>query len=161
MISAGLPIGTTGDKPATSSEWEVETGVSATTAEDPNNSSSAFVGIGGGGSIQNQGATIRTDGAVNITSGGKTTLVNTDIEAGSGETINAADGIERKTEKDINFLNANTNSGPAAVNEGVSSVPMYDQSNAATTPGMAPVTGVVPPVSMKNVQNGGAVPPRP
>ncbi|MEF2230378.1 MAG: hemagglutinin repeat-containing protein [Pseudodesulfovibrio sp.] len=168
MISSGLSIGTTGTpgtsgttgtKPATSGEWEAEAGTSATTVKDADNTSSAFIGIGGGKSVQNQGAEISADGAVSITSGGKTTLVNTDIEAGAGESIDAAGGIERKTVKDSSLLNADTNSGAAAVNEGVSSVPVYDQSNGGAAPGMAPATGVVPPISMKNVQNGGTPPP--
>jgi len=162
-ISSGLSIGTTGTtgaKPATSSEWKAEAGASKTTVEDTDNTSSVFIGIGGGKTVQNEGAEISADGAVNITSGGKTTLVNTDIEAGAGENIDAAGGIVRKTETDTATLNADTNSGAAAVNEGVSSVPMYDQSGG-TAPGMAPTTGVVPPVSMKNVQNGGKTPPTP
>ncbi|WP_419786338.1 hemagglutinin repeat-containing protein [Pseudodesulfovibrio sp.] len=168
MIGSGLSIGTpgttgtsgtTGTQPATSGEWEAEAGTSATTAKDADNTSSAFIGIGGGKSVQNQGAEISADGAVSITSGGKTTLVNTNIEAGAGESIDAAGGIERKTVKDSSLLNADTNSGAAAVNEGVSSVPVYDQSNGGAAPGMAPATGVVPPISMKNVQNGGTPPP--
>ena len=162
-INNGLSIGTTGVNPSTSSEWKVDSGVSKTTAEDPDNTSSAYVGVGGGMSTQNQGASISADGTVKITSGGKTTLVNTNIEAGAGADINAEGGVDRKTVKDTTLLNVDTNSGPASVNEGVSAVPMYDQSNggAATTPGTAPATGVVPPVSRMNMQNGGAVPPKP
>ncbi|WP_319542103.1 hemagglutinin repeat-containing protein [uncultured Pseudodesulfovibrio sp.] len=162
-VNTGLSIGTTGTKTSAPSEWKEETGVSKTTAEDPDNTSSTFIGIGGGKSIRNQGASINTDGTVNIKSGGKTTLVNTNIETDAEVNIDATGGVEHKTVKDKTILHADTNSGPAAVNEGVSSVPMYDQSNngVATTPGMAPATGVVPPVSMKNRQNGGATPPKP
>lgn len=163
LTGDGLSIGTDGAKSVTSSEWKVENGVFKSTAEDTDNTSSGYVGIGGGSSTRNEGATINADGALNITAGGKTTLVNTDVEAASGENIDAAGGIERRTVEDTTLLNVDSNSGPAAVNEGVSTVPVYDQSNAgaATTPGAAPATGVVPPLSMKNVQNGGAVPPRP
>jgi len=52
-----------------------------------------------GGSVQSQGASIQTDGTAAITSGGKTSLVNTDVQA-SQEQINAAGGVERKTVPD-------------------------------------------------------------
>lgn len=107
------------------------------------NKSSTFVGVGGGGSVKNQGATIQTGGKVNIKSGGKTRLTNTEIKAAGGQDIDAKGGVERKTEKDTSVLNASTDSGPASAGQGMSKVPTAS-ANPATgapaapgTPGMA------------------------
>jgi len=55
----------------------------------------------GGRNEQNQGATIKSGGQVYVSSGGKATLVNTDIKAANGEAISAVGGVERKTVQDI------------------------------------------------------------
>ncbi|MBI9080894.1 MAG: hemagglutinin repeat-containing protein [Pseudodesulfovibrio sp.] len=145
-------------KPGVSTNWGGEVENSATTAKDPDNTTSVFVGVGGGGSVQNQGAMIKTGGVLNISSDGKTTLVNTDIKTDSGTNINAAGGVKRKTEKDVNIFNANTDSGPASVNQVISKVPMSSAASGGTptqgVPGGTPVTSTSPQSSMKAAQGG-------
>ena len=134
---------------------------SSSTTKDPNKQTSAFVGVGGGGSVTNTGAVIKTGGKLNIKSGGKTTLTNTDIKAQAGEVIDAAGGVERKTEKDVSVLNANTDSGAAGTNMNISKVPVSSGaagSGVAATP-PTPVdttggTGSAPQSTLKTAQGG-------
>jgi filamentous hemagglutinin family protein len=129
------------------------------------NKSSTFVGVGGGGSVKNQGATITTGGKVNIQSGGKTTLTNTEIKSAGGENIDAKGGVERKTERDVSVMNASTDSGPAGANQVLSKVPTAT-ANPATgapaapgTPGMATTdsnqgANAAPQSALKAAQGG-------
>ncbi|MDP2849301.1 MAG: hemagglutinin repeat-containing protein [Humidesulfovibrio sp.] len=128
-----------------SSTFGAKASASSTTAKDPDNTSSAFVGVGGGGSVKNQGAVINTGGKLNIKSGGKTTLTNTSVQAASGENIDAAGGVERKTERDSSVFNASTDSGPAGTGMGVSKVPMAGGAAGTGAPG-APGTPGTPGV---------------
>jgi len=141
---------------------------SSSTTKDPSKQTSAFVGVGGGGSIKNTGAVIKTGGKLNIKSGGKTTLTNTDIKAQAGEVIDAAGGVERKTEKDVSVLNANTDSGAAGTNMNISKVPVSSGaagSGVAATPS-TPVdtaggTGSAPQSTLKTAQGGTGSTPGP
>jgi hypothetical protein len=148
--------------------FKAEAKSSATTAKDPENTSSAFVGVGGGGSEKNQGATITTGGGLKIKSGGKTTLTNTSIQAAEGESIEAAGGVERKTERDWSVLNANTDSGAAGANQTISKVPMASGSGGTSAPGVpgTPGTGTdsagtnaAPQSTLKAAQGGGTPAP--
>lgn len=133
------------------------------------NKSSTFVGVGGGGSVKNQGATIQTGGKVNIRSGGKTRLTNTEIKADGGQNIDAGGGVERKIEKDTSVLNASTDSGPASAGQGMSKVPTAS-ANPATgapaapgTPGMASTdssqgTNAAPQSALNAAQGKSATP---
>lgn len=137
------------------------------------NKSGAFVGGTGGSRTTNKGATIKIGGALNITSGGKTTLTNTNVQATSGENIDAAGGVERKTVRDSGVNTFSTDSGPAGTGQSVSKVPTATAnpatgapagSGASGAPGSAGATTAsdanqgssIAPQSIKSAQGGGA-----
>jgi filamentous hemagglutinin len=132
-------------------KFSADVSIARSSDKDDNNKSSTFVGVGGGGSVTNRGAAIKSGGKVTITSGGKTTLTNTEIKAAGGEVIDAAGGVERRTEKDSSVLNASTNSGPASTGQGVSKVP---------TASTSPTTGapVAPASATDATQNASGAP---
>jgi len=157
--AAGSSAAPTADKAAATTPEAAKSSAAATTAvpeKDPNkfggsvagatntdeNKSSTFVGVGGGGSVKNQGATIKTGGKVNIKSGGKTLLTNTAINAEGGQSIDAKGGVERKTEKDTSMLNASTDSGPAGANQVLSKVPTATANPATGAPGAPGTPGM-------------------
>ena len=157
--AAGSSAAPAADKAAATTLEAAKSSAAATTAvpeKDPNkfggsvagatntdeNKSSTFVGVGGGGSVKNQGATIKTGGKVNIKSGGKTTLTNTAINAEGGQNIDAKGGVERKTEKDTSVLNASTDSGPAGANQVLSKVPTATANPATGAPGTPGTPGM-------------------
>ena len=101
--SVGVAIGAEGQSTRSSAEPDA-----------PSQSGSSSLSLEAGTKAVNQGASFDAGGTLNISSGGRTTMVSTETSAAGGQTIAAAGGVVRGTARDVDSGFAVASAGQAS-----------------------------------------------